>query len=51
MDEKYVLVEKEVLENLIATINDMKERLENVEDNTAQCLNVIFDIGEKLKVL
>ena len=51
MDEKYVLVEKEVLENLIATINDMKERLENVEDTTAKCLDVVFDIGEKLKVL
>ena len=51
MNEKYVLVEKEVLENLIATINDMKERLENVEDTTAKCLDVVFDIGEKLKVL
>lgn len=51
MEEKYVLIEKAVLENLIETINDMKERLENVEDTTAKCLDVVFDIGEKLKVL
>lgn len=51
MENEYVLIEKAVLENLIESINNMKERLENVEDNTAQCLNVIFDIGEKLKCL
>ena len=35
MEKEYVLIEKEVLENLIETINDLNERLESIEDTTA----------------
>lgn len=51
MEKEYVLIEKEVLENLIETINDLNERLESIEDTTAKGLDLIYALAEKMHVL
>ena len=49
-NQQYVLVEKEVLENLITTIQEMKERLNDIEHNTQVGIELIGAVAEKFGV-
>ena len=49
-NKEFVLVEKEVLENLIKTVQEMKEHLNDIEHNTQVGIELIGAVAEKLGV-
>ena len=50
MDKEFVLIEKDVLEKLIETVNELQERLDDIDDNSRFCADMIGAIAEKLGV-
>ena len=46
--KEMVTIEKEVLENLLATIQDLQEKVDNIDHYVQVCTDMIGAIAEKL---
>ena len=49
-NKEFVLIEKEVLENLIKTVQDMKEQLNDIEQSVQANNELIGAVAEKFGV-
>ena len=50
MDKEFVLIEKDVLEKLIETVNELQERLDDIDHYTKLSADMIGAVAEKLGV-